>query len=73
MDTLVKKLDKHGHDMTDVAFIVHNHPPNTTREFSISDIQSWWEFKHIGFTGNFYLYIQGTNLVYELREDKECK
>ena len=71
MDYLKKVLKKNGHKISDIIIIIHNHPPSTPRDFSLMDIHSWYEFKNEGFTGNFYLYPQGSGVIYELREDED--
>jgi hypothetical protein len=68
MDWLKKLLKKNGHEISDIMIIIHNHPPNVPRGFSHADIQTWYEFKKEGFTGNFYLYISMLQVIYELRE-----
>ena len=68
-DWLVKMLKKNGHEISDIMIVIHNHPPNMSRRFSDMDIQSWYDFKREGFTGNFYLYISGFRIIYELREE----
>jgi len=71
MDYLKKELKKNGHEISDIIIIIHNHPPSGGREFSDMDIQTWYDFKAEGFTGNFYLYPQGSGVIYELREDDD--
>ena len=71
MKDLKKALKKNGHKISDIIIIIHNHPPNTPRDFSLIDIHTWYEFKNEGFTGNFYLYPQGSGVIYELREDDD--
>lgn len=71
MSDLIRTLKKKGHEISDILIIIHNHPPNTPRDFSLKDIHSWYRFKDMGFTGNFYLYIQGSDIIYELREDDD--
>lgn len=69
MDWLKKLLKKGGHEISDVMIIIHNHPIKALRGFSRADIQTWYDFKREGFTGNFYLYISGFKIIYELREE----
>ncbi len=69
MDWLKKLLKKNGHEISDIMIIIHNHPPTATRGFSRADVQTWYNFKREGFTGNFYLYISGFKIIYELREE----
>lgn len=71
MEEVKRMMKKNGHDMTDVIVIIHNHLPFTSRRFSQNDIHSWRSFKREGFTGNFYLYLQGYNIIYELIEDDD--
>lgn len=69
MDWLKKLLKKNGHEILDIMIIIHNHPPTAPRGFSRADVQTWYNFKREGFTGNFYLYISGFKIIYELREE----
>ena len=72
MYDLKRALKKNGHKISDVIIIIHNHPPKKSfRDFSRTDIQAWNDFKAEGFTGNFYLYPQGSGVIYELREDDD--
>lgn len=66
-----KALKKNGHEISDIIIIIHNHLVGTSREFSLTDIQTWYEVKKMGFTGNYYLLYQGNKIIYELIEDKD--
>lgn len=70
-DDLEEILKGNGHKMSDVIIIIHNHLPQTSRSFSPRDIQSWYNFKAMGFTGNYYLRYNGNKIIYELIEDKD--
>ena len=67
---LKEVLAGNGHKISDIIVIIHSHLVNTSRNFSLLDIQTWYNFKMEGFTGNFYLYYQGNRTIYELIEDK---
>lgn len=71
MRWLKNLLKKNGHKIADVMIIIHNHPPTAPRGFSRADIHTWYEFKREGFAGNYYLYLSGFNLIFELRENKD--
>lgn len=71
MEELKRALKKNGHEISDIMLIIHNHPPTAPRGFSRADVQTWYEFKMEGFSGNFYLFISMTTVIFELREDKK--
>lgn len=73
MDNMKKELEKNGHKISDLILIIHNHMPGTSRKFSWTDIQTWYDFKAEGFTGNYYLFygVGKNNVIYELLEDEE--
>ena len=66
---LIKTMKRNGHDFSDVLIIIHNHEAGTSRKFSDLDIQTWYNFKALGFTGNYYLFYEGNRQIYELIED----
>lgn len=71
MFDLKRILKKGGHEMSDIIVIIHNHLPATSRYFSMMDIQTWYDFKRMGFDGNYYLLYQGNKVIYELIEDED--
>lgn len=71
MDELIRVLTKNGHKISDIMIIIHNHLPQTSRSFSMMDIQTWYDFKMEGFIGNYYMLYQGSNVIYELVEDED--
>ena len=73
MSDITRALEKNGHEISDIILIIHNHMPGTSRYFSTTDIQTWYDFKAMGFTGNYYLLYQTGvgHIIYELLEDEK--
>ena len=61
-----KTLEKDGYTFSDIITVIHNH--FTVRRFSPRDMRMWRTFRKLGFTGNFYLYVNMNKAIYELRK-----
>jgi len=61
---LEKWLKKKNYEIKDIAIIIHNHLKNC--RFSPDDWKQYRDFKSRGFTGQFLLYCQMTNKIYDI-------
>lgn len=67
MWSLKNHLEKDGYNISDIVLVIHNH--TRSRRFSSFDAQVWQLLKKQGFTGKFYLYVNMSKGIYELKED----
>lgn len=74
MEDIKKALKEDDCTISDIILIVHNHIPLAgydILEFSKGDIYTWQTFRGEGFTGKFYLYVQGLGRIYKLTGDED--